>query len=398
MRDNTTTEAPAHGWRSIDDYEDEQEPAIDLVAVFRVLVLGKRTIAAFAAICLAIATVIAFVLPPSYTSVTSFIPPAAANSSSMLSSLAGQLSPLGAGDLLGGTRTSGDLYAGILKSKSVLGELVRRFDLVNVYHTKRESQAEEALLSSTKITIDAKSSIVTLSVTAKSPELAQKLARAYMDVLHQTNGRLAVTQSSQRRLFFEQQLANEKNDLADAEVELKKTEESSGLIAPAGQTEAQIRTIAETQAQIAARQVQLAALRQSSTEENPEVIRVKSEISNLQKQLAELQRGAGGPSIATAKVPAAQLEYIRKARDVKYHEALFEALSKQYEAARLDESRDAPVLQVLDPASLPDMKSAPKRSLIMLGGMILGLIIGSVIVLVKGRAFSLGEARSTSAR
>jgi len=107
------------------------------------------------------------------------------------------------------------------------------------------------------------------------------------------------------------------------------------------------------------------------------VIRLESEIDDLQGQLVRLQRGSGNKSTAnipTAKVPALQLEYVRKEREVKYHEALFDMLSRQYEAARLDEVRDAPVLQVLDAASYPDAKSSPKRLYIMLGGLLLGLV------------------------
>jgi uncharacterized protein involved in exopolysaccharide biosynthesis len=207
-----------------------------------------------------------------------------------------------------------------------------------------------------------------------------------MDALRETNGRLALSQSSQRRLFFGQQLAKEKDDLEDAEVDLMKTEEQSGLIAPTGQTTVEIETLAQTQAQIAVRQVQLAALRDSATEQNPEVIRLRSEIGDLQGQLARLQNGSGklsAAAIPTSKVPELQLEYVRKEREVKYHEALFEMLSRQYEAARLDEARDAPVLQVLDPASYPDTKSAPKRSYYMLGGLVFGFISGCVWVLLR---------------
>ena len=223
-------------------------------------------------------------------------------------------------------------------------------------------------------------------MTAESAKLAHDLANGYMDALRETNGRLALSQSSQRRVFFGQQLAREKDDLEDAEVELKKTEEKSGLIAPNGQTEAEIRTIAETQAQIAVREVQLAALRDSATDQNPYVIRLRSEIGDLQGQLSRLQNGSGSKSTATiptSRVPELQLEYVRKEREVKYHEALFEMLSRQYEAARLDEARDAPVLQVLDPATYPDTKSWPKRSYFMLGGLLLGFIAGCAWVLAR---------------
>jgi tyrosine-protein kinase Etk/Wzc len=371
----------------------EEDDSVDLAEVFHKLRMGKKTILKITLPTFLVVTAVGFLLPLRYTSSTSFITPANLSSGgSMATMLAGQFSALGAGDLLGGVKNPGDLYAGILKSHSIADELIKKFDLMRVYQVKRQSQAEKKLDSDTNITVDPKSSIVTVEVTAKSPGLAHDIASAYMDALTETNGRLALSQSSQRRLFFGQQLAKEKDDLEDAEVELKKTEEQSGLIAPAGQTEAEIRTIAETQAAVAVREVQLAALRDSATEQNPEVIRLHSEIADLQGQLSRLQSGSGKESIAsipTSKVPEVQLEYVRKEREVKYHEALFEMLSRQYEAARLDEARDAPVLQVLDPASYPDTKSWPKRSYFMLGGLLLGFVASCAWVLARGpfRAF-----------
>jgi len=395
MFENATAQPPIEEWRQIQSFPNaEEESSIDLMAVFLLLMQERMQIAAVTVLFLVGATVVAFLLPFRYTSVTSFIPPALGNNSSVLSAIAGQFSGLGAGDLLGTNKTSEQLYAGILKSRSVTGELVKQFDLMREFHAKKESQAEKALQDSTNVVIDTKSSIITVSVTAKSPDLAQKLANAYMNALRQTNGRLALSQSSQRRLFFEQQLASEKNSLADAEVELKKTEERSGLIAPAGQTEAQIRTMAETQAQIASREVELASLLQSATEQNPQIVRLRSEISDLQNQLTRLQTGKesqSGVSVPASKVPGVQLEYVRRLRDVKYHEALFEALARQYEAARLDESRESPVLQILDPASFPDSKSSPKRTLIMGVGTLIGFLFGCVWALLK-----TWKARSSS--
>jgi tyrosine-protein kinase Etk/Wzc len=376
-----------------------EESSVDLIALFHTFRRGKRTIVIASLGALAIATVVALLLPPGYTSSTSFVPPSLGNSNSMASMVAGQLSAMGAGELLGGVKSPGDLYAGILKSRSISSELVKRFDLMRLYRVNKESKAESILASNTDVTADIKSSIVTVEVTAKSPTLAHDLASAYMDALRETNGRLALSQSSQRRLFFEQQLAKEKDDLEDAEVELKRTEEQSGLIAPAGQTEAEIRTIAQTQAEIAVREVQLAALRDSATEQNPEVVRLRSEIGDLQGQLSRLQRGSNNTSTATiptSKVPEIQLEYVRKEREVKYHEALFDILSRQYEAARLDEAREAPVLQVLDPASYPDTKSSPKRLFIMLFGLGVGFVASSVWVLARNHIWALRASLAQS--
>lgn len=369
--------------------EQNEGESIDLGPVLKTLYRGRKTLVLVTSVVFVIAIAAAYLLPPGYTSTASFIPPNT-GSSSGAAALAGQisqLSGLGAG-ALGGVKSPSDLYVGILKSRSIASEIVKRFDLKRAYKAKRESQAEKALASNSKFEVGTKDPIVTISVTDKSPARAHDLTNAYLDALTDKNGQLALTESSQRRLFFEQQLAKEKDNLENAEVALKETEEQTGLISPAGQTSSEIQIIAQTRAQISVRQVELSALRLSSTEENPDVIRLQSEISDLQNQLTKLQTGTSSHlsgAIPTSKVPELELDYVRKEREVKYHEALFEMLFKQYEAARIDEAHNAPLVQILDPASYPDAKSSPPRKLIVLGGLILGCMIGSAWVLLRSR-------------
>lgn len=371
--------------------EEQGEATIDLGAVATKLWTQRKTILLAGLAVLLLATLIAFLLPPYFVSAASFVPPSSSSSlgSSVLMGQLSQLSGLGGGSgLLGGAKTTGDLYVGILMSHSIASELVQRFDLKSVYKVNKESKAEKLLARNSKFEVGLKDSIVTISVTDKSAARARDLANGYLDALRQTNSRLALSEASQRRLFFDQQLAKEKDELEDAEVDLKRTEEQSGFIAPAGQTASQIQTIAQTRAQISVRQAELSGLRQSAAEENPDVLRLQGEIGNLQGQLARLQSGSGvgaGTGIPTSKVPAAALDYVRKEREVKYHETLFQMLARQYESARLDEAHDAPLLQVLDPASYPDTKSGPPRALIALLGLLLGLFGGCVWVLVLAR-------------
>jgi uncharacterized protein involved in exopolysaccharide biosynthesis len=376
-------------------FENEQD-SISLLSILRVLKLGKRTILTATCVLFVLATIIAFVLPPQYTSVAAVIPPTP--SSNAASALAGQLSSLGAGSLLGGgaSKSPADLYVGILKSRSVAEEMVKRFNLKAVYKEKRETATEKILASKSLFEVDPKTFIITISVADPSPVRARDMTQAYLDVLRSTNDRLAISESSQRRLFFEQRLAQEKDNLVNAEVDLKKAQEKSGLIAPSGQTASEIQTLAETRAQVAVREVELAGLRHFQTEESPDVIRLKTEIANLQGQLARLQEGKEkslGGSIPTSMVPELQLDYVRKEREVKYHEALFQILARQYESARLDEAHNAPLLQVLDNPSYPEQKSSPHRMLIMLGGLILGALIGCLWVLVRDYVQALRNSR-----
>ena len=350
-------------------------------ALITILRKGRRTILLTTAATLIAAAVLAFLLPTTYTASASFVPPGSSGGSSAAALLA-QFSAAGGLGQLGG-KGQGDLYVGILKSRTIGRAMVARFNLKNVYEVKKESQAENVLEKNSLFEMGLKDSIVTIHVTDKSPERARDLANGYLEVLQQTSAVLALTESSQRRLFYEQRLAKERDDLANAEVALKQNQEKTGLISPAGQTAEEIQTLANLRAEITARQVRLASLRQDEADENPDILRIRNEISNLQGQVAQLESGQTRSQygrFSTAQVPELQLEYIRKFRDVKYHEALFDIIAKQYEAARLDEARDSP-LQVLDRAVVPDTKSGPHRSIILAVGLLWGIMLGIVRIL-----------------
>ncbi len=362
----------------------KEDRSIDWEILFGLLKAERRRVFLTTLGTLALSAALAVLLPAQYTSTASLIPPSTTGGSSA-AALMGQLSALGAGGLLGGaTKSSGDLYLGLLKSRFIAQYMVNHFDLLQVYDVKKNSAAEKQLAKHSDFAVGTKDSIITISVTDRNPGRARDLAQGYLDALSTLTSGLALTESSQRRLFYEQRLAHEKDDLANAEVALKQIQEKSGLIAPAGQTAAEIQSIAQLRAQVGGREVQLAALLHDETEENPDVIRLRREIADLQGQLGRLENGSGRGvgNIATDRVPELALEYIRKERDVKYHETLFEIIAKQYEAARLDEARDTP-LQVLDHPLLPDTRSGPSRLGIMLGGLLLGVLLGVVWVLVK---------------
>ena len=368
------------------------EESVDLLALALAVLRGKRTVLYFTLGGALLAAIIAFQIRPLYTAEASFVPPTSSQIGGAAAALASQLSGLGS------AKGPGDLYVGILGSRTVEDALIAQFDLQKVYRKRKLSDAEKDLARRSKFSVGTKDSIVTISVEDWSPQRARDLAAAYMHELTIQNERLALTEASQRRLFFQQQLEHEKNALADAEVDLAKTEEKTGFIAPVNQTGTQLGTLAETRAEIASREVQLAALSQGATEENPDTIRVRSEIANLQGQLKRLQSSGGEGSIPTSKVPALQLEYVRKQREVRYHDTLFEMLARQFEAARLDESRNAPVLQVLDAPVVPDKKSWPPRMLLVLAGAVLGALSGIVWVILRERIMMLAQDPEISLR
>ena len=309
----------------------------------------------------------------------------------MLGQLGGLASLAGGGGAASalGLKNPADLYIGLLESEQVMDRVIRRFDLMRVYKTKRLSDARKALMSNTKI-LSEKSSLISISVEDHDAKRASAMANAYVEGLHDLMCRLAVTSAAQRRMFFEQQVTQEKNKLAHAEVALEETEKKTGIIQPLGQAEAVIATIMQLRAQISASEVELGGLRTSATEQNPEVITLQSQIAGLRAQLADFEKGhpgatevAGNVLTPTSQVPAASLEYLRRMRDVRYQETLFEFVTKQYEMAKVDEAKQGQMIQVVDPALVPERRSWPPRTLLTLLAFILGAMISSFWVILQ---------------
>ena len=307
--------------------QDVQENEIDLIELAILLLQGKKTILRFMVVAVVVTSIVVFgVMKPMYTAEATFLPPQTAPGSGM-AQLASQLGSLGALGALSGVKSSSEVYLGILGSRTIADSLIKQYALQAVYGTKKLSDTAKKLKSRSTFETG-KNTLITIRVEDHDPKRAADLANSYLDALREQNGRLALTEAGQRRLFFEQQLEREKNALADAEVELKKTQEQTGLIAPGGQAQVEIETIAQTRAQITSLQVEMASRKQGATDENPAVVRLQTQISDLQQQMRRLEndpanRQPGNIQPPTSKIPGLALEYVRKQREVKYNEVLF---------------------------------------------------------------------------
>jgi uncharacterized protein involved in exopolysaccharide biosynthesis len=363
-----------------------EEQKISLLELLIVLAKRKRMIARITLATTLLGLVICLLLPVHYTATTSLLPPQ--QQQSLASSLASQLGGVAVLGAMSGKDTSlglknpTDLYIGMLKSETVGNGLIQRFGLLQVYGVKMMSDARKRLNSTTNIEAT-KNGFIKISVEENDRKRAAVIANGYVEELRRLTSTLAVTEAGQRRLFFEEQLRKAKDDLADAEVALKQTEEKTGVIHIETQARAMISSVATMRAQIAAREVQLRATRSFATDRNPDVVLLKEQIAELHTQLGDLEKrqndtGDGSTQVPTGMLPASGLQYLRRVRDLKYAETIFELLAKQYESAKLDEAREGAVIQVVDRAVEPDRKSGPHRLLIVLVSALIGFVISAV--------------------
>jgi capsule polysaccharide export protein KpsE/RkpR len=227
-----------------------------------------------------------------------------------------------------------------------------------------------------------KDGLIRITVTDSDPNVAAEIANAYVDEFRKLSAHLAVTEASQRRMFFEQQMLEANDKLATAEEAMKNTEQKTGVLQVDSQSRALIESAATLRGQIAAKTVQLQAMRSYSTENNPQIIVAVQELNALKAQLAQLngKEAASNSDIILSKnnLLTSQVAYVRNLRDLRYYEAIEQILAKQFEMAKLDEAREGAVIQVPQVATPPDKRSFPLRTITIAVAFLVSLFLSSL--------------------
>jgi capsule polysaccharide export protein KpsE/RkpR len=372
------------------DAAEDQAPSVGLVDVLTWIGEGKRLIALTTVGAAAAALTYALLLTPVYTARTALLPPPSSQQSGTAAALSALGAMSGLGSLSGAAKTPDELYVALLKSDSVVRALDERFALRKRYKVKNYEALRRAMPLYVRVNADKKSGVINVEVDDEDPRFAADLANGHYEEIGKVLGRLAVSEAQQRRVFYEQQLHETKENLIKAEQDLQKVQERSGVIVLDKQTEALIGSAANLRALIADREVQLRVLRTSATPQNPDVQRLASELAGLRAELArmESQKDPGNASpveMPVGRIPAAAVDYVRARRELKIQETILEGMLRQYELAKLDEAKEGASLQLVDKALPPDYKSKPSRALIVLAGTLLAFL--AVTGFVVGRRY-----------
>jgi tyrosine-protein kinase Etk/Wzc len=361
-----------------------------------------RMIAAVTITCAAVAVIASLLLPVEYTATAVLLPPA--QGSSLATALSSQLGSLGSMAALAGgfsIKNPNDMYVAMLRSETVEDAMIGQFQLMREYHKRYLSDARKKFESRTTVDGDGKDGLIHISVEDHDPQRAADMANGYVEAFQKLSQSLAITEAGQRRLFFQQQLEKAKDDLANAEEALKQTEQTTGLIQLDSQARALIESAASLRAQIAAKEVQIQAMRTYATGENAQLVEAQQELDSLRAELAKLggsEENANALIVPKGQMTQAGLEYVRRLRDVKYYETIFDILARQFEIAKLDEAKEGALVQVVDHAIRPDKRSFPRRTLIVLGATAAGLFLGVLAALLQAGMARLREDPESSAK
>ncbi|GAB3443539.1 Wzz/FepE/Etk N-terminal domain-containing protein [Massilia solisilvae] len=360
------------------------EDQISLIDLLIVLAKHKKLVAGLPLVAAALAVAISLVLPNVYKADAKLLPPQQAQSgaAALLSQLGGMA---GAAAGVAGIKNPNDLYIGMLKSRTIAAKLIQKFDLTKVYNTQSQEVAMAKLAANTAISAG-KDNLITIEVHATDRKLVAPLANAYVSELLALTKVMAVTEAGQRRVFYERQLEQAKNNLARGEAALKGALDARGVISVDTESRAVIETVGRLRAQVSAKEIQLNSMRAFVTPSNPQYMRVDEELASLRAELDKLENGRAGAGSAPASGAGPKqsgFDNIMLLRDVKYYQMLYELLAKQYEAARLDEAKDPSVIQVLDPAVEPERKFKPNRTLIVVLTTMVALLVAIAIAFLS---------------
>ena len=355
---------------------DEDE--ISLLDLAIALGEEKKTLFTIPAITTTLAIVVSLLTTPIFTAKTVMMPPQQQQSGAA-SALASLGALAGLAGAVGGVKSPDEMYLAFMQSDSLQNELIKKLNLQERYKAKTLADTRATLKGAVKITADKKSGLITIEADDKVPEFAAKLANLHVEELRNLMGRSAVTDAQQRRVFFEQQIIKTQDELAAAEANFRAAKEKSGMQVTAVIAEGSVRASAEMRGQIAAKEVQMQAISRFATPQNPDVQRIGSELAALRSQLTKIEQGSGGDEKTS---PMQQLA-VKSYRDIKAREAMMGILIAQYESARVDESKEGPMIQVLDAAITPERKSKPKRAVMVLMAAFAGLFLGVTVAFMR---------------
>ena len=324
----------------------------------RLILNNWRILAVSTAVGSVLSAAVSLCMPNLYTGrALVYLPPDQSLSSllggtgSALAQISGGMNPL---------KNPNDLYVGMLRSRNVVDGVIKSQNY-KTPNDKSNDESREKLASVTKI-VAGKDNMISIEVTDRIPKVAADLTNAYVANLKRLTAELGTSVAKERTAYLQSKVTEVSSSLAKAEDNLKAVQEKTGVTEVSLNAQADIASAAALDARIAGKEAEIAAMRQYSTDKNADMRRATSELESLKAGASHLKQPA------LSGIAGKGLEFVRAFREVKYQEAMYEVLSRQYEAARIDESKQISPLEVIDEAVVPDMKSGPKRSLITIFG------------------------------
>lgn len=367
--------------------DQEKKKGRDFFDYVLLLAQNKKLIVRLACGGFLLSLLISFIMPNIYTGEVSFIAPQTYPKliNQVFVTQMAMADILTKGSLLE-QKTPQDLYTDILQTNTIFDKIIKKFDLMKLYDCDYIEEARKELSKVFKIEIG-KGSVMILRIDDKDPQRAADMANAFVKELMILLDHLDNLESAKRNEYFSSQLQETKAKLEEAENSFKLFKENTMLIETDKQAENIVTYLAQLKALVDSKDVELKVKKTYATAQNYDIRRIEEELLGLREKLRAMEasssvRREGDVFIPTKNIPDLSLQYIRKYRDVKYYETLFELLSKLKALGNIDANNDAYTTLVIGWSLVPTMKSKPKRGLIVLGATFFSLLLAIIWIFI----------------
>lgn len=354
---------------------------------FKTLIAWRRFILGWGVAGAVVLGAVSFLLPRWYTATTSIFPPEPSVAMPMYTELVQQLSAPLLGPVASGAAPE-TVYIEMLKSRTLGEKIIDEFGLMPVYKADRIEEALEAFRSHIGFSL-LDNGLLIVTFEDRDPERAAQVANRMIEVLDDITRGLKVSRAGRTRDFVSRQLEEREQMLATAETELKEFQQEYNALDLDEQLRSAMDLITELSSRAIALETEMQIMEHYTSTTSAEYQRKQTEYKEVVGQLDKLKkRGAGSdqdmvrsyiPTLGT--VPDVALQYIRLRRAVEVQTTVYKMLVNEYEKARIEEARDTPVVQVLDKAQTPNLRSRPKRKILVLVGGMLGIGWSALIAL-----------------
>ena len=355
-----------------------EEEDISLIDIFIAIGHAKWIFISFTLVATLFSVLVSLIITPIFTAKT-LVMPSQQQQTNAASTLAGLGALANISSSSFGLKSPDDINVTLMTSEVFQIKLIDRFKLMERYKCGFVVDCREALNSHARIISDKKSGLMTVEVDDTDPVFAANMANAFIEELSNILGKLAVTDAQKRRIYFENQIKKTQYDLSTAEIHFRTVKQRNGLQLPSVTADININQVTDLHSQIASREIQLEALNLYSTPQNADVKRLVTELTAMKTHLLKIEKGSN----ETSNLENIQQEALQAYRNMKVQDSLLEAFTKQYELAKVDESKDGPLIQVIDRATPPERRSSPKRTKFVLQSIYVGLVLAIVFVFLK---------------
>lgn len=380
LQDEPLIQSPDRRSGTDEDVRDAWWAMLGSLYARRFLIIGVTVFAAVASVA------ISLTLTPWYQSTAKVILPS--SGSGGLSQLIGTLDPAAAA-MLGASGGDYVRYMAIISSNTMRDRVIDEFDLMSVYET-HESPApvrDTRMLLGQYLSfeIDIEYDFLAISVLDTDPQRAADMANFVVDELNRINVRLSTENARSYREFVERRYEETVANLDSSMASLQQFQQDHGVVELEQQSEAFLQILSQYRASTFEAEIEYEGLVLDYGEDNPTVRSARNRVEAARAKERALMEGKDPlMPVAFAELPEIGRGYAHVLREVMIYERIIEFARPVLEQAIFEEQREAPAVQVLDRASVPEWKTKPKRAYIVIGSTLSAFLLVLVYVVSIG--------------